>query len=371
MGKRSHKTTIADVARFADVSVSSVSNVLNGRSDRMRAETCERIQSAIETLGYTPNVAARQLKTGHSPIIGLIVPSVANLYFGTFARYVEEAALSQGYQVLLGNSDRDPEREKRYAEELLAYGVRGIICGSSLTVFDHLESAIARGLHVVSFDRSPQENDHLIIDSFGVDNEQSIRLVVKHLISLGHRRIGLVSGPIRTVSRIARLAGYRLSLEEAGIAFDASLVWEGVTTKFGDTETVKIGREGAHALLSQANAPTAIIAMNDMHAFGVYAGARDLGLSIPEDLSVTGIDDIALAEVVGPPLTTIRQPIDEIARLAVDRLLARIKGNCKEEPEHRTLSPRLIVRESTGAVSSQGLSRRVSNNDFIENTVTR
>jgi DNA-binding LacI/PurR family transcriptional regulator len=345
------KITIADVARVAKVSPSSVSNVLNGRSDRMKSSTKERIQDAIEQLGYTPNLAARQLKTGHAPIIGLIVPSVANPFFGAFARLVEEVALAGGYQVLLGNSDRNPEREQRYAEELWGYGVQGMIFGSSLAQFTHLESLIDKGLHVVAFDRPTQQGDRIIIDSIGVDNVQVTRLATKHLLAMGHRHIGFVSGPIRTVNRLDRLEGYRAALQEAGIAFDSQLVWEGITSNYGDATAVELGRQGAHVLLSKTNPPTALITINDMYAFGVYAGARDLGLNIPEDVSVVGVDDIALTEVVQPPLTTVRQPIREIARLAVECLIGRLQDTRTEPLGHQVLSPTIVVRASTARCS--------------------
>lgn len=339
--------TIADVARLAGVSTSSVSNVLNGRSKRMRSSTEERIRQAIQKLGYTPNLAARQLKTGLSPIIGLIVPNVANPFFGIFARLIEEVALEKGFQVLLGNSNRDPIREYKYAEVLWGYGVRGIIFGSSLKDFTHLEDLIRKGMHVVAFDRPPQRKDPYIIDSIGVDNVQTMRLITKHLLALGHRRIGFISGPIRTVSRLARLEGYRSSLEEASVKFDQELVWEGVTSNYGDVKSVELGRRGTHELLSSANPPTAIIAINDMYAFGVYAGVRDLGLKIPEDVSVTGVDDIVLSEALEPSLTTVRQPMNEIALLTVERLLSRIQETYTGPPEQKVVSPKFIARSST------------------------
>lgn len=341
------KVTIADVARLANVSTSSVSNMLNGRSKKMRLSTKERIQQAIEELGYRPNFAARQLKTGRSSMIGLIVPSVANPFFGIFARLIEEVALANGYQLLLGNSDRDAQREHQYAEELWNYGVRGIIFGSSLTQFTYLESLIEKGLHVVAFDRPTQQSDPIIIDSIGVDNVQVTRLATKHLLALGHRRIGFISGPIHTVNRLNRLKGYRDTLQEAGIEVDPQLIFEGETSNFGDSTAVAVGRQGAHDLLSKSKPPTAVITINDMYAFGVYAGTRDLNLNIPRDLSVVGVDDIALTEVVMPPLTTVRQPINGIARLAVERLVGRLKNTCTEPLGHQILSPTLIVRAST------------------------
>jgi DNA-binding LacI/PurR family transcriptional regulator len=353
MGKPMPRTTITDVARLANVSTSSVSNVLNGRSKRMRPDTRERIQHAIKELGYTPNLAARQLKTGHAAMIGLIVPSLANPFFGYFARLVEEFSLKHGYQVLIGNSDRDQDREQLYAEALWGNGVRGIIFGTSLADFSHLEKLIAKGMHVVAFDRPTQQSDRFVIDSVGVDNVMASRLITKHLLALGHRRIGFISGPIQTVSRIDRLEGYQKSLREAKIPLDQELIWEGSINNFGDTATVELGRQGTHELLSKVNPPTAIMAINDMYAFGVYAGARDLGVRIPEDLSVTGIDDTILTEVVEPSLTTARQPIREIAHLAVERLINRLRGNCIEPPGHQALLPNLIVRASTARCSDK------------------
>ena len=341
------KTTIADVARLADVSVSSVSNLLNGRSQRMRPATRKRIQDAIETLGYSPSFAARQLKTGYSPFIGLIVPSVADPFFGSFARYVEEAASEKGYQVLLGNSERDSERERNYAEMLWSSGVRGIIFGSSLVKFNHLEHLYQEGMHFVSFYRSAHSGDQFIADSIGVDNIQATRLLTKHLLALGHRRIGFVSGPTDMICRLDRLEGYYKTLEESDISIDQQLVWEDAGGDTGSTSFIELGKQGAHYLLSLPEPPSAIIAINDMHAFGVYAGARDLGVNVPDDLSVAGVDDIMLSAVSVTPLTTIKQPIRDIARLSVERIIDRLENDRGQEPVHLMLPSTLIVREST------------------------
>ncbi|MFT5194839.1 MAG: DNA-binding LacI/PurR family transcriptional regulator [Cellvibrionaceae bacterium] len=345
----SEKVTITDVARKAGVSLSTVSNLLNGRSKRMRPSTEQRIIEAIEELGFTPNQAARQLKTGHSAILGLIVPSVANPFYGIFARHVESAALRLGYQVLLGNSDRDPAREFKYAEELWGYGVRGLIFGSSLLQLSHFENLISKGLHVVAFERPAQETDGVRVDSVGIDNQLAARLATKHLLSLGHKRIGFLSGPIQTVSRLDRLSGYQSALREANIQSDPKLVWDvsPTGTSYGDADAVDLGRQGTQELLSRPNPPTAIFAINDMFAFGAYAGAKDLGLKIPDDLSVVGVDDITLTEIIQPSLTTVRQPIEQIANIAVARLVARLAGTFVEEQDHQILAPQLIVRSST------------------------
>lgn len=342
------KVTILDVARRADVSPSTVSNYLNGRTDRMRPETRDRIEQAIAELGYRPNPVARQLKTGYAPFIGLIVPSVANPFYGIFAHHVEAAAAAHGYQVLLGNSGRDPERERCYAEELFNYGVRGIVFGSSLADLSHLVDLIRRGLHIVAFDRSLQNSEQTHIDGVGVDNKQAMHIATRHLLGLGHRRIAFVSGPIRTVSRHDRLAGYKEALLDVGIEPDPELIWQGEASRgYGDSDALQLGRQAAHELLSRADPPTAIVAINDMFALGVYSGARDLGFSIPDDLSVVGFDDIELAGIVEPPLTTIRHPVADIAAKAIELLVRRLAGDESFPHRYHMLPAQLVVRRST------------------------
>jgi DNA-binding LacI/PurR family transcriptional regulator len=343
--------TIQDVARAAGVSPSTVSNLLNGRNERMSPETLERVQHAIAQLGYSPNRAARHLKTGRVEMIGVIVPSVANPFYGAFASHVERAALQAGYQILLGNSERDPDRERRYAEELWSHGIRGLIFGSSLLALDHLAGLVSHGLSIVAFDRQAQSADDLPIDSVSVDNILAAHLATEHLLTLGHRRIGFVTGPLRTVNRLNRLEGYQQALREFGVAPERDLIWEKSLEKgFGDTEGVELGRSGARELLSKPNRPTALIAINDMYAFGAYAGARDLNLHVPADVSIVGIDDGVLAEVVDPPLTTVRQPLCEMTQAAVDIIINRIEGKTNGAPQHLTMKPELIGRRSTSAL---------------------
>lgn len=340
--------TILDVARLAQVSPSTVSNLLNGRAERMRPSTRKRIEEAIAQLDYRPNHAARRLKSGSAPLIGLIVPSVANPFFGIFARYVEETAQASGFQVLLGNGGRDPKREQNYVEELWGHGARGIILGSSPEDFTHFSALLERGLRIVAFERPLQQTDRFPVDSVGVDNVKGAYLAVRHLISLGHRRIGFVSGSIRTINRYDRLEGCRQALAEAQIAHDDALIWQGRSDiDFGDAETMDMGRRGARELLSRNDPPTALFAINDMVAFGAYAGAREMGRTVPDHVSIVGFDDIALTEVVDPPLTTVRQPIEEIASTAVNRLLARVQDDGVEPAGHTVLAPELIVRAST------------------------
>jgi DNA-binding LacI/PurR family transcriptional regulator len=345
--------TIQEVAALAGTSTSTVSNLLNGRVGRMRPETRQRIELAMEQLGYQANLAARQLKTGQAPILGLVIPSVANPFWGSFVQSVEEAAIERGYQVLLGNGGRDPKREQRYAESLWSHGVRGVIFGSSPLSLDHILRLVERGLRVVVFDRRLREGDSSAqarIDGISVDNVAGGYMATKHLLDLGHRRIGFISGPLRTSSRLERLEGYRNALIDAGIRHDPALVWEGTGyTGTGDVEGADIGRDGARALLSMEQRPTGLVTINDMYALGAYAGASDIGLRVPDDVSIIGFDDIVMAAIANPPLTTIRQPVASMMKQAVNTLIDRLEGRGTDSAQIVTVPTELVLRKSTTA----------------------
>lgn len=353
MSKRS--VTIQEVATLAGTSTSTVSNLLNGRVDRMRPETRRRIEVAMEQLGYQANRAARQLKTGQAPIVGLVIPSVANPFWGSFVQAVEEASMARGYQVLLGNGGRDPQREQRYAESLWAHGVRGMIFGSSPLSLDYILRLVERGLHVVVFDRRLQASDdgaQSLIDGISIDNVRGGYLATKHLLDLGHRRIGFISGPLKTSSRLERFEGYRNALIDFGVRFDPELFWEGAGyTGTGDVEGAEIGREGARALLAGEQRPTGLVTINDMYALGAYAGVSDAGLRVPEDVSIVGFDDIAMAAIANPPLTTIRQPLQAMISTAVNTLIDRLERRTDARAQVVTVPSQLVVRRSTSPPS--------------------
>jgi DNA-binding LacI/PurR family transcriptional regulator len=342
--------SIQDVARRAGVSASTVSNVLNGRHDRMRPETLARVRVAIEDLRYQPSFAARQLKTGRARILGLILPSVANPFWGVLAREIERAALSYGYKVMLCNAERNPLHERNYAETMLASGVQGVILGSSPLTFDHFANLARRGLLIAAFDRQARLGgaDDLLANSVSVDNVHGGRLAARHLLELGHRRIGFISGPLRTASRLDRHRGFQEALAEAGVELDPRLTWQGaMISSFGDSEGTELGRAGARELLDRPDPPTALFAINDMYALGAFAGARDLGLEAPADVSIMGFDDIPFAEVAEPPLTTVRQPLPAMAQTVVTMLVSRLEATYAEATAHIMASPQLVIRAST------------------------
>ena len=343
---------IHQVAKVAGVSASTVSNVINGRAGKMRAETRQRVLDAIERLRYTPNSAARQLKSGQNTTLGLIIPSAANPFWGAVAHHVERVARKNGYRLLICNAERDLEVEARYAETLLGSGVTGVILGSSPLNFDHLRDLIGRGLKIAAFDQRVRDVEKGVTCAVSVDQELGGTLAAQHLIGLGHRRIGVVTGPIRTNSRIGRVDGVRAALARARLAPLDDLLWQGGgVTGFGDMEGSELGRLGVRELLSRDDPPTAVFCGNDMYALGAYAGARDLGYRVPDDISIVGFDDIAFAEIVHPPLTTVRQPIPAMAEVVVRLLIRHVEEGAREGGEEAFVNvpPQLIVRGSTAA----------------------
>lgn len=341
--------TILDVARAAGVSASSVSNYLNDRLDKMTPATRERIQTAVAALDYRPSQVALQLKTGRTATIGLLVPAVANPFFGAIAMAIQHAAQARGYQVILCNTFRDPQRERQFAQDLMALGVRGIITGSSLLNPEHLSELVAKGLSIVAF-----EGDAAVakpgIHVVTVDNVMATTLAVDHLVAQGHRRITYVTGPAQTAARVARLKGFRAAVESHRLGEDARVHEISLPqSQYGDDMIAELGVEAAPALLKEPKRATALIAMNDLLAIGLAAGLRDRGLAIPGDVAMVGIDDLFLARLMNPPMTSLRQPLSAMAEAAVDCLL---RGGTESETMSLIFPPELIVRASTSRTTS-------------------
>ncbi|MFI6534071.1 LacI family DNA-binding transcriptional regulator [Nonomuraea sp. NPDC050547] len=343
--------TIHQVAKAAGVSPSTVSNFLNGRPGRMLPETRARVEEAIRHLGYRPNRAARQLRTGRVQVVGLVVPSVANPFWGAFALHLEGAALAAGYHVLLCNSARDPERERAYIDELWADGIRGVVLCSSLPSLDHVLPLVEQGLNLVAFDRTAQAGDPSRMVNISVDNVIGAQLATRHLLELGHRRIAFVSGALRSVNRRERFRGFRDALEGAGLSPDDAIVWSGAADEpYGDLDVAGLGRRAAADLMREDDPPTAIVAINDMCALGVSAGVRDAGLRVGQDVSVVGFDDIVLADLAAPPLTTVRQPMADMAAAAFTHLRECVESDEPATGRSLLMRPELVVRGSTGPV---------------------
>jgi DNA-binding LacI/PurR family transcriptional regulator len=339
---------IQDVARLAGVSTTSISNFLNNRMEQMRPDTQRKIQQAIEQLGYRPNNAARQLKTGVASMVGLLVPSLANQFFGSLACAVETAAARYHCHVMTFSTFRDPERERTVMADLLSYGAQGIITGSALNDTGHLAAMTAR-CPVVAFDIKRSEDSHDGIMSVSVDNAAATAMAVDHLVALGHRSIALVTPPPYTLNRQDRLRGFQEAVARAGVngelvIADAADVADAPSDPHGDTQLFELGRSAAARLVSAASKPTAAIGINDMMAIGIGVGLKQLGKRLPQDFSLIGIDDIFFSAAHDPPLTTVRQPIQAMADAAVQRILAPARSAAGGG---ELFAPELIVRAST------------------------
>jgi DNA-binding LacI/PurR family transcriptional regulator len=334
---------IQDVARLAGVSPSSISNYLNNRMAQMRPETQLRIRQAIEQLGYRPNHAARQLKTGVAPMVGLLVPSLANQFFGSLASAVEAAAARFHCHVMTFSTFRDAERERSVMGDLMAYGVQGIITGSALTDTDHLVAVSSR-CPVVAFDIRRSSHAHERIVTVSIDNAAATGAAVAHLAALGHRCIALITPPPYTLNRQDRARGFQQAIALAGIRGELLITdaTDAPRDPHGDTQLFEMGQMAAARLVDNPARPTAGIAINDMMAIGLNLGLKQLGKVLPRDFSLIGIDDIFFAAACDPPLTTLRQPIQALADAAVQRILAP-----DEATGDALLQPELIVRAST------------------------
>lgn len=334
-------TTLVEVARLAEVTAATVSNVLRGRG-KVGEETRRRVLAAVETLGYKPNLMARALVEGKPATMALIVSSIANPFYPEFALEVERAARRLGYFLLVCNTNDDPAQERAYLDAVggaLAQGV--IVMNADFVQLEALQGLRRRGVPVVlcMWER-PQEPPAL--PCIAVDLYQAGVLAAEHLLKLGHRKLGAVVGSEPSGNHRWRLQGFADTLERAGVALPASHV------RFGH-DSIDEGRNAAHSLLAGVPGLSAVFATNDLPAFGVLQAAAELGLEVPQQLSVIGVTDIQLAHQMRPALSTVAVPTAEAASLAVQMLQSEIAASPDSPPPMLiTEPPRLVVRASTG-----------------------
>jgi LacI family transcriptional regulator len=342
----SSKTThsIVEVARLADVSVTTVSRVLSGSSYPVSQEKRDRVMAAAATLNYSPSALAKAMVTRDTRIVGVIIGDATDPYFATIVRGVEDAAREHGYLVIVCNSDRNPEVEISYLKTLNDYRVDGIIfAGGGLddpryisAVTEILKIFQDRGSACVSLARQ-----HLPSFAVRVDNHKIVRDAVSYLVDLGHTRIAYISGPGMLTTTRSRLEGYQQAVVEFGLDQEAELIIDGdYTSRAGCRAAIEIHR--------MINKPSAVLASNDLMAIGCMVGLKELGYQIPGDFSLIGIDDIAFAQFVDPPLTTVCVPMYDLGRIGMENLIALRKA---EIPKMETviLPHHIVVRKSVAA----------------------
>ena len=325
---------LRDVARQAGVSVGTVSNVLN-RPDVVSPKTLERVQKTIAELGFVPNGFARQLRSGYSRTIGLVVPDVANPFFTEVARGVEDAASKRDYAVFLCNSDESLEKENKYLSVLIQQQVRGVLITPSDSKSHQYENLRERGISVALLDTETKNASQC---SVSVDDVRGGEIAIEHLASLGHKEIAWVTGP-ETIPQVAD--------RTAGVMRAAKIAKVEISTIRVPLMNSAQGIDAVKKILALKKLPSAIFCGNDLLAFGVMRGLLDAGKKIPEDVSLLGYDDIAFGNSSAVPLSSISQPAYQLGVTAAELLISE----CEESEEHAhqqiKFQPQLVVRAST------------------------
>ena len=326
--------SIKTIAHLAGTSVASVSRVINNSgsvSDRLRA----KVEGAIAETNYRPSTGARLLRSGKSDLVGILLPSLDVQFFGILAHTMEQALFELGYQSFICSTAESGAHEARYIATFISRRVGGVIAASAESGAAHFSQLQANGIPIVAIDR---DLNGLESDAVIIDHDLGGKMMAKHLIDLGHRNIAVVGAPAHSQSIQRRLTGVTTVLAQNGSTLSGLEL--GHLHNFEETYRL------AKLLLDRTNRPTAIIGLTDIAAIGAIHAAHDLGLSVPQDLSIIGFDDIPSAAFVLPRLTTIAQPIRQLGRSAVARL-HRLMSNDQSAEIETVPDLRLIHRETT------------------------
>jgi DNA-binding LacI/PurR family transcriptional regulator len=329
------RMTINNLADLAGVSVSTVSRVLNNKPD-VSPETRERVLAIAAEAGYTPSALARSLVTQRTHIVGLGARTSSDQWWAEVVTSIEQVMHEAGFKVFLSNHYMEAARERAVVETFRSWQVDGIIVVTSVLAAEYSAPRVQRGIPIVLIHPLRETDHHYVIQA---DDVQGAHQATSYLIRLGHRRIGHVGLPSEYLPGRDRLEGYRQALEAAGLAYDPSLVVLGSSPEKG-------GETGMERLLSLPKPPTAVFCFNDLLAIDALRRARTMGRRVPDDVSVIGYDDIALARYVEPALSTVRQDTAALGRRAALMLLDLIAG--RETGAPIRVETQLVERESTG-----------------------
>lgn len=339
--------TIRDVANRAGVSISTVSAVINGTkyvSPKLR----RRVEEAVEELGYIPSLIGRALSSQRSSMVAYIIPTISNPFFSSMIQTIETDVFSTGLGLLVCPTEEEEEKARRYESFLVGAHVDGVLLSplSSRPLEEQCRPFHDRGIPVVVLAGSRPSPR---VDSVVLDDASGMRRLTQYLVQLGHRRIAFM-GRERSVTSVGRLEAVRSALDDAGLGLPDE--WVLLAPRHSRYLPSHESYRQAKALLTANDRPTAIMCHNDAVAVGVLQACYDLGLRVPDDVTVTGFDD-TLASATSPPLTTLRVPIEEMAKLATELLLERIEQDREErrnaEPVVHWFEPELVVRASSGA----------------------
>ena len=332
--------TIHDVAQDAGVSPTTVSRYLNNRIE-LPPTTAARIDAAISKLDYRPNLLAKRLSTGKTEAVGLVAPEIREPFFAELASAFEDEADRHGYTVFMSSTRSDRKREIASLERLADRHVDGLLMMTNTPDDGTLAAMIGKRRNVVIID---EDIPGITVPRIFVDNTEGAYQATRHLVEAGHRRIAYLGGPIGLLTVTERREGFMMAMNEAGVPVRPEYVAMG-------SFAPELARAATQTFLDLPLPPTAIFASSDYLAIGALMGLRDRNVSVPDEVSLIGFDDVAFGALLTPPLTAIRQPVEQLGRLGFQTLLALLNG---ETPPLLTRLPiELIRRQSVAAPTAK------------------
>lgn len=337
------KVTIYDVAKKSGVSTATVSRVLNDTGYPVSKDVKERVQKAAKELDYEPNLLGKYLKTRNNKEIGVIIPNITNYYYPMLLLGVHDVAAQRGYHIILCNSYRDSELEIQNLHLLTRKQVMGILTVSLSSNNDYLKKIIRQGGNVVLLENSPEiDCNKVTFDYF-----KGAYMACKHLIDLGHSKIGFAGAPLTKYSRMKQFEGYQKCLQDHGLVADEDFIYiSKVEKEYKKVYEFENGKMLAQMFVQSTKRPTAMFCINDMTAIGLIQELHQNGINVPEDVSIVGFDNLNLSEMTVPPLTTIDQHIYEMGSSATNILIDAYEKKTESNYVVRW-EPTLVVREST------------------------
>lgn len=345
MSKKNKKSiTIHDVAKTANTSATTVSRVLNNTGYPVREVLRQRVLSAAVELNYEPNQIAKSLKSHVTSDIGVIIPTISNPFYASVILGIEEEANKNNYNIFLCNTARDVTKEAKYLHSLRQKQVKGVIVSSMCQNKDVIEEYLNKGMEMILLDQAVDDMECSLIN---FDCRKGACMAVEYLIKCGHRKIAFVSTPLTRWTRKEIFEGYKKALKDAGLQFDVKMVITVNSEKEVEEEGFEFqaGKLSARMFVEKELDATAVLAVNDMTAFGFIQELTRLGKKVPRDVSVVGFDDISFASMFTPALTTIRYPSYEVGMLAA-KLLFEKMANPDSSRLSISLDPKLVIRDS-------------------------
>lgn len=331
----SNNATIKDVARESGVSIATVSRVVND-TGYVSESTRKKVEETVTRLGYSPNHFARSLSRGSTRIIGTVIPDISNPFFPAVARGIDDVLASNGYLLVICNTDNDEAQEEALVKALMEKRVDGIVFVTGSREPGEIVRNVSSEVAIAVIDREVKGAD---CDVVTCDSYKGAYEMTRHLIDGGHRRISFISGPVHLSTSQKRLAGFQAAMKDAGLD-DKSPVY------YGDFR-YETGYSIARDILAAPQGATAVFAANDLMALGAMRHFLDAGVLVPAQMAVAGYDDIQMASVVRPSLTTVVQPAYRMGAVAAEVLLERLQRGAGPPFQVKVLDPTLVVRDST------------------------